>query len=87
MISKCISIVRQPAVVRHVAKLRPAGPSVLALLFLVRRRRHGRRARILVGTPKPKHQIDQWLLAELLQISPVHPRMDSEIAPHGKGGG
>ncbi len=30
---------------------------------------------------KPQHQIDQLLFAELLQISPVHPRMDSEIRP------
>jgi hypothetical protein len=27
------------------------------------------------------------LLAELLQINPIHPAMDSEIAAHGKGVG
>ncbi|MGD0184326.1 MAG: hypothetical protein ABSC25_03650, partial [Roseiarcus sp.] len=36
---------------------------------------------------EPKHQLDQLLLAELLQINPIHPAMDSEIAAHGKGVG
>ena len=68
-----------------VTELRPAEPSVLAPLFLVRRGRLGRRARILIGTLKPKHQLDQLLLAELLQITPVHPRTDSEFAARGRG--
>ena len=87
VVAKRIGIVRQPPVVRLVTELGAAGPRILALLLLVRRRRLGRRARILVGTLKPKHQLDQLLLAELLQISPVHPRMDSEISPRGKGVG
>jgi hypothetical protein len=87
VVSIRVGIVRQPPVVRLVTGLRPAGPGVLALLLPVRRGRLGRRARILVGTLKPKHQFDQLLLAELLQISPVHPRMDPEFAARGKGGG
>jgi hypothetical protein len=85
VVSIRVGIVRQPPVVRLVTELRPAGPGVLALLLLVRRRRFGRRARILVGALKPKHQLDQLLLAELLQITPVHPRMDSEFAARGNG--
>ena len=34
VVSKCVGIVGQPAVVRLVTELRPAGPSVLALSFL-----------------------------------------------------
>jgi hypothetical protein len=33
---------------------------------------------------KPKHQLDQLLLAQLLQITVIHTGMDSEIAPHRK---
>ena len=40
-----------------------------------------------VGTLKPKHQLDQLLFAELLQITSVHPPMDSEFAARGKGVG
>src|SRR5208282_4985386 len=65
----------------------PPGRGVLAPLLLVRRRGLGRRARGLVRRLKPEHQLDQLLLAELLQITAVHAAMDSEIAPPGKGAG
>ena len=85
VIPKRVGIVRQPPIVRFMPELRPAGPGVLALLLLVRRGRLGRGARTLVGTLKPKHQLNQLLPAELLQITPVHLRMDSEIAALSKG--
>ena len=87
VVSKLVGIVRQPPVMRLMAGLRPAGTRVLPLFLLVRRRRLGRRARILIGTLKPKHQLDQLLLAEPLQITSVHPGMDSEIPARGKGVG
>jgi hypothetical protein len=57
------------------------------LFFLVRRGRLGRRARIFIGPLKLEHQLDQLLLAELLQISAIHALMDSEIVKLGKGVG
>jgi len=57
VVAKRIGIVRQPSIARLVTELRPGGPSVLALLFIVRRRRFGRRARILIGALKAKHQL------------------------------
>src|ERR1019366_1509775 len=66
-------------------RLRPARTRVLALFFLVRRRRLRRGARVLIGPLKPEHQLDQLVFAELLQISAIHSPMDSEIAPRGKG--
>jgi hypothetical protein len=41
MIAKRIGIVRQPAIVWLMPQLRPAGPRILALFLLVRRRRLG----------------------------------------------
>ena len=87
VVAKFVGIVRQPTVVRLMPGLRPARTRVLALFLLVGRRRLGRRARILLGPLEPQHQLDQLLLAELLQITAVHRAMDSEIAPRGKGVG
>jgi hypothetical protein len=39
------------------------------------------------GALEPQHQFDQLLLAEPLQITPIHPAMDSEIASLGKEAG
>ncbi|WP_290781098.1 hypothetical protein, partial [Hoeflea sp.] len=47
----------------------------------------GRRPRILGRTLEPKHHLDQFVLAQLLQISPIHTVMDSDIVAHGKGVG
>src|SRR6202034_3143747 len=66
---------------------RPAGPRVLALFLFVRRGRLRRRARILIGSLKLEHQLDQLLFAQVLQISAVHRPKDSEIDAHGKGVG
>ena len=87
VIADLVGIIRQPPNVRLMPELRPAGSGVLALLLLVRRGRLGRGARGFVGALKPKHQLDQLLLAELLQISPIHPLMDSDFAARGKGVG
>lgn len=38
-------------------------------------------------TLRPQRQLDQLLFAELLQITAIHPRMDSEIPPPRKGMG
>jgi len=87
VVAKFVGIIRQPPVVRFMSRLRPARSSVLALLLLVRRRRLGRRARILVRPLEKQHQLDQLLFAQVLQITAVHRPMDSDIAPPGKGVG
>jgi transposase len=43
--------------------------------------------RILVRPLKPKHQFDQLLFAELLQITAIHPLIDSDIASRRKAVG
>src|SRR5277367_2002527 len=87
MIPELVGIVRQTTVVRLVAGLRATGPGILPRFLLVGRRRLGRRSRILVGTLKPQHQVYQLLFAELLQISSIHPSMDSEFESERKGVG
>ena len=87
VVAKLIGIVRKPTVVRLMPQLRPAGPRVLALFLFVRRGRLRRRARILIGSLKLEHQLDQLLFAQVLQISAVHRPKDSEIDAHGKGVG
>ena len=87
MVAKLIGIVHQPTVMRLVSGLRPARARILTFLLLVRRRRLGRCAGVLRRPLKPKHQLDQLLLAQLLQIGPIHPHMDSEIETRGKGVG
>src|SRR5664279_2350437 len=87
VVTEFVGIVGQPTVVRLVPRLRPARTSVLALLFLVRGRRLGRSPRRFIRPLKLQHQINQLVLAQMLQISPIHRRMDSEIATRGKGGG
>src|ERR1017187_2984610 len=86
VVTEFLGIVGQPTVVRLVPRLRPARTSVLALLFLVRGRRLGRSPRRFIRPLKLQHQINQLVLAQMLQISPIHRRMDSEIATRGKGG-
>ena len=57
------------------------------VLFLVRRRRLGRTPRRFVQSLKLDHPLNQLVLAQARQNSPIHARMDSEIALHGKGVG
>ena len=87
VVPKLIGIIRQPAVVRLMPGLGAARTRVLPLFFLVRRGGLGGRARIFIGPLKLEHQLDQLLLAELLQISAIHAPMDSEIVKLGKGVG
>src|SRR6202046_913623 len=86
-VAKLIGIVRKPTGVRLMPQLRPAGARGLALFLFVRRGRLRRRARILIGSLKLEHQLDQLLFAQVLQISAVHRPKDSEIDAHGKGVG
>src|ERR1700710_1273472 len=72
---------------RLMAGLRSARTRILPCFLFVGRGRLRRRARVLRGALEPKHQFDQLLLAEPLQITPIHPAMDSEIASLGKGVG
>ena len=85
MISAFIQFIRKLPVMRLMAWLRPARTRVLPRFLLVGRGRLRRRARVLLGALEPKHQFDQLLLAEPLQITPIHPDMDSEIDGLGKG--
>ena len=63
-----------------------SGLGLLAPLFSIRRWRFGRRARSLVRTLKPKHQLDQIVLAQTLQIIAIHPNLESATRPTRKGG-
>ena len=85
MVAELIGIVRQPTVMRFMPGLRPARARVLALLFLVGGRRFRRIARRLLRSLKLDHQLNQLVLAQALQISAIHARIDSEIALPGKG--
>ena len=85
VVAEFIGIVRKPTVVRLMPGLGPARTGVLALFLLVGRRRLRRRARVLLRALEPEHQLDQLLLAEPLQITPIHAAMDLEIALPGKG--
>src|SRR5450631_2915527 len=68
-----------------VSGLGAAGLGLLAPLFSIRRWRFGRRARSLVRTLKPKHQLDQIVLAQPLQIIAIHPNLESATRPMRKG--
>jgi len=85
MVAEFVGVVGQSPIVRLMPKLRPAGSRVLALFLLVRGRRLGRGARILIGPLEPEHQLDQLLFAQVLQITTVHRAIDSEIAARGWG--
>ena len=84
MVVKRVGTVGEQAAVRLVPGLCPARTRVVALLFLVRRRGLGRGTRSLIRPLKPKHQLNQLLLAELLQITAIHPLIDSDIASRRK---
>ena len=86
MVAELIGIVRQPTVMRFMPGLRPARARVLALLFLVGGGRFRRIARRSIRSLKLDHQLNQFILAQALQISAIHAHMDSEIGLPGKGG-
>jgi hypothetical protein len=62
-----------------------SGLGRLAPLFSVRRWQFGRRARSLIRALKPKHQLDQIVFAQPLQIITVHPNLESATRPTRKG--
>ena len=82
-----IRIICKPPIMGLMAGLRPARTGVLPRFLLIGRWRFRRRAGVFLGALEPEHQFDQLLLAEPLQITPIHPAMDSEIARLGKGAG
>src|ERR1700722_14563585 len=76
VVAKLIGIVRKPTVVRLMPQLRPAGPRVLALFLFVRRGRLRRRARILIGSLKLEHQLDQCSLLRCCKsVRSIDPRI------------
>src|ERR1019366_77508 len=87
VVAEVIGIVGQPTIVRLMPGLRPSRTGVLAFLFLVGGRRLRRSPRRFVRSLKLDHQLNQLVLAQALQISPIHAHMDSEIALRGKGVG
>ena len=87
VIAEFVGIVGQPTIVRLMPGLRPARTGVLALGLLVCGRRLGRSPRRFIRSLQLQHKINQLVLAQALQISPFHARMDSEIALRGKGVG
>jgi hypothetical protein len=68
-----------------VSRLGAAGLGLFAPLFSIRRWRFGRRARGLLRALKPKHQLDQIVLAQPLQIIAIHPNLESATRPTRKG--
>ena len=72
MVAEFVGIVRQAPVVRLMPGLRAARTGVLALLFLVRRRRLRGGARRFSGTLKREHKLDQFFPAQALQINAIH---------------
>lgn len=80
-----IGMVVQLAVMGIMPRLGTARTRVLALLFLVGRRRLRRCPRRLVRALQRQHQINQFVLAQKLQISAIHAPMDSEFSGLGKG--
>ena len=85
VVTQFVGIVGQPTIVRLMPRLRPARTGVFALLFLVGGGRFRRIARRFIRSLKLDHQLNQLVLAQALQISAIHARMDSEIALPGKG--
>ena len=79
-------IVRKPTLCAHAPASPRRAESSRAFPFCPSRRLR-RRARILIGSLKLEHQLDQLLFAQVLQISPVHRPNDLEIDAHGKGVG
>ena len=85
VVAKLIGILRQLSIVRLMPWLGAARPRPFPLRLLVRRRRFGGIARVLLRSLQPKNQLDQLLLAEPLQITSFHSPMDSDIYGAGKG--
>ena len=72
MVAEFVGLVRQAPVVRPMPGLRAARTGILALLFLVRRRRLRGGARRFSGTLKREHKLDQFFPAQALQINAIH---------------
>ena len=85
VVTELIGIVRRPTIVRLMPGLGPARTGILAFLLLVGGRRFRRIARRLLRSLKLHYQLNQLVLAQALQISAIHARMDSEIVLPGKG--
>lgn len=66
MVAQFVGMICQPTAAQFVPGLCTVRTRVLALLFVVRRRKVSRSARIIVRPLKPKYQVDQILVAELL---------------------
>ena len=72
VVTNFVGIFGKTAVMWLVPGLRPARTGVLALLLLIRRWRLRRSARRFLRSLQPQNQINQLVLAQPLQISPVH---------------
>ncbi|BAQ50013.1 hypothetical protein Maq22A_2p41175 (plasmid) [Methylobacterium aquaticum] len=86
MLHDLIRISRQRPLVALVTGLGPARPGLLAPLLAVARRRLGRGARRLLRPVQLQHQLDQFLLAQTLEVTAAHPDKESANPPSGKGG-
>ncbi len=58
---------------------------LLAPILAIGRRRLRRRPRRLVGPLQSQHQLDQFFLAQALEVDPSHDGIDSEIRAQRKG--
>ena len=78
MIDDPVRLFAQGAAVTLMARLCTAGLRVLALLLAISRRRLRGRARRLLRPLQAQHQIDQFLLAQALELVATHPRIESD---------
>ena len=77
-----IRLLGEDAAVALVAGLRASGAGLLAPLLAVGRGRLGRRARRLGRALQLQHQLDQFVLAQTLEITTAHANTESAfIAP------
>jgi len=81
MILEGVRVLAQTTRVALVSALGAAGPGVLPPLFPIARRQLRRIARRLLRSLQLQHQLDQLVLAELFQITAIHPILESATAP------
>ena len=86
MLQHLIRIRGQLPLVPLMPGLGTAGTGLLPPFFAIRGRRLGRGARGLLGPVQLQHQLDQFLLAQALQVTAAHPDKESAKPSDGKGG-
>jgi len=79
-----VGVLRDDPAVALVARLGAAGMGLLAALLPIGGGRLGRRARRLGRSLQLQHQLDQFVLAQALEITAAHDDKESARDAHGK---